>query len=427
MINNIFIFEDEKYSNFLPLTHLRPVYDLICGISPLVAKIVRQFPEANISLHCRESLKQIVKQNHAGIGVNHLNTGLGCLIINGRLLASEKFRERLILDGRDRLFINNDDEVIAGYLNTNNLYELRDILSDAISSRKIISTLRNKTEISGLPEKLAEYPWDILNINAEQIAIDFKTVVPMGIVKGEVHSDTAVLDEYKLYVGEGARVLPDVTINCEKGPVYIGDNCLIKSGTYIEGPAYIGKFSTIFASQILPGSSIGPNCIINNSEVRGSILHGYSTLDHNCLRSSYLADCVNFEAHSFNQDLLDPFVKEPTLYLQDAEVESDEKKLGVLCGDYASIGAQIKIPAGSSIGVASRLVISNTVAPRYIPCFIQQTDNDDFDETSLKESLEWLTYMLSIKEIELTKAERDLIENLHDSLGSERRVSKIIY
>jgi hypothetical protein len=213
MINNIFIFEDEKHSNFQPLTHLRPVYDLICGISPLIAKIVRQFPEANISLHCRDNLKHSVKQNHAGIGVNHLNTGLGCLVINGRLLANDKFRKNLILDGRDRLFVNNDDEVIAGYLNTGNLYVLRDILDDAISSRKIIAALRNKTEVSGLSAKLVEYPWDLLNVNAEQIATDFKAVVPMGIVKGEVHIDVSVLDEYKLYVGEGARVLPGVTLN----------------------------------------------------------------------------------------------------------------------------------------------------------------------------------------------------------------------
>ncbi|MDR2429173.1 MAG: hypothetical protein LBD62_05135, partial [Candidatus Margulisbacteria bacterium] len=241
MINNIFIFEDEKYSNFLPLTQMRPVYDLICGASPLIAKIARAFPEANISLHCREHLKNIAKQNHTGISINNLNTGLGCLIVNGRLLASEKFKENLLLDGTDRLFINQNNEVLAGYLNTNNLYELRDILDDAISSHKIINTFRNRAEILHGKEKLIEYPWDILNTCAEQIALDFKTMVPMGIVKGHIDINASVLDEYKLYVGDEARVFSGITLNCEKGPIYIGDHCVIKPNTYIEGPAYIGK------------------------------------------------------------------------------------------------------------------------------------------------------------------------------------------
>ncbi|MDR2431767.1 MAG: hypothetical protein LBD99_05900 [Candidatus Margulisbacteria bacterium] len=427
MINNIFIFEDDKHANFLPLTYLRPVYDLLCGISPLVAKIARQFPEANISLHCRESLKNIVKQNHAGIGVNHLNTGLGCLIINGRVLADAKFRDGLLLDGRDRLFISEDDEVIAGYLNTENLYILRDILDDALSSRRLLNALRNKTEVAHSKAGLVEYPWDILNVCGEQLALDFQTVVPMGIVKGEVHSDAAVLDEYRLFVGEKARVMPGVTINCEKGPVYIGDCCLLKPHTYIEGPVYIGKYSVIAGSQILGGSSIGPNCTINNSEISGSILHGYSSLDNNILRSSYLADCVALEARTFNLQLLDPFSKEPALYLQGAKVESGEKKLGLLCGDFASIGAQIKIPAGSSLGVASRLTASGAAAPRYTPCFIQQIDPDTFAEMSVKETLERLEYSLGLNEVELTKVESDLIEHLHGSLGADRRVSRIIY
>jgi len=427
MINNIFIFEDDRYINFLPLTYMRPVYDLICGISPLIAKIARLFPEANISLHCREYLKHSVKQNHAGIGVNHLNTGLGCLIVNGRLLAGEKVRDSLILDGRDRLFINEEDEVVAGYLNTDNLYILRDILDDGLSSRRIINALRNKTEITSISAQLLKYPWDILNACSEQITADFQSAVPMGIVKGDIHSNVSILDEYKLYAGENSRVLPGVTINCEKGPVYIGDNCLIKASTYIEGPVYIGKYSVINNSRILPGSSIGPNCLINNSELDNTILHGYSGLDNNHLRTAYLADGVQIASGSFNQNTFDPLSKEPVFYLQGEGIAADVPKFGILCADFVNIGTQIQLPAGSSLGVASRITASYTTAPRRTPCFVQQTDADSFEEMSLKEILERLAYTLETKDVELTKVERDLIETLYDSLGSERRISRIIY
>ncbi|MFQ5721430.1 MAG: putative sugar nucleotidyl transferase, partial [Candidatus Aminicenantales bacterium] len=39
MAKKLYIFEDDKFDQFFPLTYNRPVYELICGISRIKDKI----------------------------------------------------------------------------------------------------------------------------------------------------------------------------------------------------------------------------------------------------------------------------------------------------------------------------------------------------------------------------------------------------
>lgn len=426
-IHNIFVFEDDQYVNFLPLTYLRPVYDLISGMSPLLAKVFRQFPDANISLHCRDYLKHSVKQNHAGIGVNNINTGSACLLINGRILANSDLTSKLNLDGRDRIFINSEEEVIAAYLNTNNLYIIREMLDDVFNSRKIISALRNKTEITHVELTLIEYPWDLIQENPGQIAADFAAAVPSGIIKGELHSEVSIIDEYKLFIGTGASVHPGVVLNAEKGPIFIGENCEIKPHTYIEGPVYIGNHTIVANSTLQGGASIGPRSMVNNCSLNNCIFHGYSDLTHVALSSSYAADFVSIDYHSYNHDKLLPFGKEPEIYIDGTEIETGAPCLGLFVADFSRIGAHNKIGPGSVMGIASFFEIGNDTLPKYMPSFILQTSTNRFDELTEKETLERIKYYLAQKQIELTKVELDLISYVHGEFPRDRKVSGIIY
>lgn len=426
-INNVFVFEDDKYNNFLPLTYMRPVYDLISGMSPLLAKLFRQFPEANLSLHCREYLKHSVKQNHAGIGVNNINTGSACLLLNGRLLASQGLADKLTLDGRDRVFINEYEEVVAAYLNTGNLYIIREMLDDVFNSRKLISALRNKTEMSHVELTLVEYPWELLQENPEQLTIDFNIAVPSGIIKGELHPEVSVIDEYKLFVGQGTRIHPGVVINAEKGPIFIGDNCEIKPHTYIEGPAYIGNHTVILNSILKSGASIGPNSSIENSTIHNCLFHGYSDLKQSTLSASYAADFVSIANHSYNDTALLPFSKEPDIYIDGSEIETYTSDLGLFAGDFSRIGAHNKIQPGSVMGIASYFEAGNDTLPKHLPSFILQTSANRFDELTEKETLERVNYYLAQKHIELTKVELDLLSYIHSEFPRNRKVSGIIY
>ncbi len=426
MIANIFVFEDNKYSNFLPLTYLRPVYDLVCGGATLLAKIVRNFSEANISLHCREYLKNIVKQNHAGIGVNNVNTAIGCLFVNGRILAPRNFEKLLNLDGRDRIFINDNDEVIAMYLNTKNLYLAKDLGEDIITSKELLSRFRNKTEVTHLKVKLVEYPWELVKECAQQLKEDYDAVVSSGIVRGEIHPNASIIEEYKLYVGENSKIYPGVTLNAENGPIYIGENCQIKPQTYIEGPAFIGNHSVISNAYIMAGTSIGPKTYVTG-QIKNSILHGYSNIDNASLKNSYLADAVDIAPHTFNQDYISPFSHQSDIYIDGYEVKTSEQYLGLFCADFSKIGPQLTITPGTVIGISTYNEHGHSVMPKYIPSFIRQVSETKYDELSTHKAMEMIKHNLNLKSIEFTKAEQDLVEYVHSKFSSDRKVSKIIY
>jgi len=424
MIANILIYEDNKYSNFVPLAYLRPVYDLISGMSTLLSKITRVFPNANISLHCRDNLKNIVKQNHPGIAVNNINTGLGCLIINGRVLAEADFDKKLKLDGRERLFIDDYEEVVALYLESENLHLLKDKINHVITSKELISTYRNKTEVTHVDCKLIEYPWELVNDNIEQLKADFKEVIPNGLIKGQIHPQTSVIDEFKIYVGKDSSVYPNVTLNAEKGPIFIGDNCTVKPSSYIEGPVYIGNNTNIISATLLPGTSIGPRSNVSGT-VRNSIFHGYSDVQNANIKDSYCSEVVEIGEETTNSSINSPFKNEGDIYIDGYEIKTDEKKLGSYIADYATIGQKCTLKSGSVIGIASQFHDSHLTLPKYTPSFIKLNGHGDFYEVSVEKSLEYIEYLLGSKYIELTAVEKSLIENVYDK-SADRKKSKIM-
>ncbi|MBI5699237.1 hypothetical protein HZC35_02865 [Candidatus Saganbacteria bacterium] len=53
---NLTIVEDEGYKKLLPLTWLRPVWDLRCGATTILEKLKRKYPDAQITLKGRDEL-----------------------------------------------------------------------------------------------------------------------------------------------------------------------------------------------------------------------------------------------------------------------------------------------------------------------------------------------------------------------------------
>ena len=58
-MKNLIIFEDDKFINFLPLVHLRPVYELRTGIFTLRQKIELSFKNYEVEYFCRKGLEDL--------------------------------------------------------------------------------------------------------------------------------------------------------------------------------------------------------------------------------------------------------------------------------------------------------------------------------------------------------------------------------
>ena len=113
MAPQICIFEDNHFSQFLPLVHFRPVYALRCGIFSLKEKIVRAYPRANTAIQCRKSLAVCIKFRKPQFSINEISAA-ECLFINGRVLADETLAKKIPLASKqDVVYVSNKQLIAA--------------------------------------------------------------------------------------------------------------------------------------------------------------------------------------------------------------------------------------------------------------------------------------------------------------------------
>ena len=173
MKNGLVIFEDEKYGNFYPLTHLRPTYFLRPGIRYLFEKIVDAFEECSPFLFCRPGLVDIISQQ-TRLPVNKFEEAdfEEITFINGRIKYSPEFITALKQAGKNVILYAGEDIAAfkkVGKLNEDEIGFLKD---GDLGSLLDKLTMNAQTMEIELP--LYCYLWDLVNAIENEIADDFE-------------------------------------------------------------------------------------------------------------------------------------------------------------------------------------------------------------------------------------------------------------
>jgi NDP-sugar pyrophosphorylase family protein len=133
--------------------------------------------------------------------------------------------------------------------------------------------------------------------------------------------------------------------------IFIGKDCVIESGVYIEGPAFIDDESEIrHGAYIRRGSVIGKRCVVGHAtEINRSVLLDDSKLPHfNYVGDSVIGERVNMGAGSKCANTrLDK--KEISIFYQEKKYQTHRVKLGALIGHDVSIGCNAVINPGTII------------------------------------------------------------------------------
>jgi bifunctional UDP-N-acetylglucosamine pyrophosphorylase/glucosamine-1-phosphate N-acetyltransferase len=163
-------------------------------------------------------------------------------------------------------------------------------------------------------------PWDLLDINSRVLS-SVKSEIQGKIEKG-------------VHLGES---------------VFIGNQARIRSGTYIEGPAYIGK-----------GSDIGPNCYIR------PIIMNHVHIGH----LSYIGDSIIGEGSNLGAGTITANLrfdrKSVKMKINNMIVDTNKKKLGVFMGDKIRTGVGTLFMPGVKVGPNS-WIFPNIVITKDIP------------------------------------------------------------
>jgi UDP-N-acetylglucosamine diphosphorylase/glucosamine-1-phosphate N-acetyltransferase len=383
-LNKVYIYEDEEYRSLIPLTYLRPVFDLCCGMYT-----VRERTEI---IYGRQALP--LSRFH------DTEITLPASFINGRSLLHERLPEE------EAVFVSGGEEV--GF----------NILSGEIEGQNIASSLekiKSKLRRKEIPATIVKRPWELMNENESMISKDFALNI-----RGETQQlERGVIgNKENLYCEEGAIVYPGVYLNVENGPIIIRKGAKIVPPTIIDGPVYIGEGAIVDGAKIRSGTTIGRQCRIGG-EVECSVFSSFSSKHHEgFVGHSYIGEWVNMGALTTTSDLKNTYgtVKVPGIKDSRSEVELLDTallKIGSFIGDHAKTGIGMLLDTGSVVGCFVN-IYGGGIVPKYVPPFSWGT-RDDLVEYRLSKAIEIAGRVMPRRKIELTQEYESRIRKVFES------------
>lgn len=410
----ICIFEDINYSNFEPLVYSRPVYDLLCGIDSLKDKIIRHYPKVKVSLHCRPYLAEIVQHQNPNYLVNKIEDN-ECLFINGRVIAPDNLAEILpLIPSEDKIYVN-EETVVAAYLSGVNLKHKIGHIKDLFSV----------SDFSDLPGKilnirLADFLWNLINHNGEQIAEDFdylNKVAKENFVK-KTDSSVHLINKQNIFIGKDVTIKPGVVLDASNGPIIISDEAFIFPNAVIEGPCFIGKQTKIKSgAAIYENTTIGRLCKVGG-EVEQSIFMDYSNKQHSgFIGHSYIGSWVNLGADTNNSDLKNNYSK-IKITLSNKEVDSGCQFLGLMIGDHSKSSINTMFNTGTVVGFSSNIFASG-FPEKYVPSFTWGGDRTSATY-DISKAIETAKIVMARRNIKFEQKEETLFKFIFELTKSDR-------
>ena len=403
MSMHICIYEDSGCNNLLPMTYVRPVYDLFCGMVSLQEKLIRNFPQASITLHTRSVLEKVVRDSYPDCLVNEFPAGLEeILFINGRtLLNSETELNKL---GKNQSFIINDT-VVAARLSGAELTIPIETVQNGITI-DLDETAIERQKVDGI---LVEYIWDLIQANGDQIRSDF-TFAIQG--RGDaVIDDGTIINDENVFIDKTAKIMPHVVVDGSNGPVFIDRDVVIQPHVYVQGPVYIGPSVLIKAgAQIYSGSSIAEGCKIGG-EVNNSIILPWSNKAHGgYLGSSYVGSWVNIGAGTNNSNLKNNYgaVK---VTVDGEAIDTGLQFMGLIMGDHSKCGINTTFNTGTSIGINCNLY-GSVIHEKHIPSFTWGSAVGGYTTYKLEKALSVNKIVMSRRKKSLKRNDEELLRNV---------------
>lgn len=403
------IYEDFLYANFLPLTYLRPVFDLRCGILSFRERIQRLYPGVPLHPFLREQLTGIERETSLLNDPQSLKRG--GLFLNGRALL---LHGPVPLEGDDEVFIWGDELIGFRLRKTMGDFELQPPFGRALLNR-----LRDKLPAKEVESPVLKYPWELVGRNSSIITRDFE-LLGGGEIEGNIDERAVVYGDQKmLHVGKGSRVDAFVVLNLENGPIHIGEDVLIRPPSTVDGPCFIGDGTLLEGARLRGSCSIGKACKVSG-EVESSVFHGFSNKHHlGFLGHSYVGEWVNLGAGTTNSDLKNNY-SPVRVQLGGEQIDTQSLWVGCFIGDHTKTGIGTLIDTGAVIGVFCNLFGANAVTPKFIPSF-SWGNGKPFQEHSLDKAIETAKLVMGRRGVELTDNYKRLIEQVYQLTSEERR------
>lgn len=224
-----------------------------------------------------------------------------------------------------------------------------------------------------LPFRAIDGLWNLIEHLSTQLEFDaalWKRIHKSASTR--IHSPSkgvfVVGDAKSLWVGKNVKVYPHNVLNTESGPITLDDDVTLEPFNRIDGPAYIGRGTSLLGGKFTSGTAIGPGCKIGG-EWEASIAQGFVNKAHaGFFGHGILGEWVNLGAMTTNSDLKNNYGT-VRVNRAGAETETGLIKVGSFIADHCKTGIGTLIPTGATWGVGVNY-FGGDLAPKHMPPFV---------------------------------------------------------
>ncbi len=393
-MKSLVLFEDDKCSDFYPLTLWRSIFELRVGRKLQLDRLAQHLAMPISGIWARDIISPVAALR-CGAPANRAATA-GTILVNGRWLTSGPVELPEgpclgMVDGEIAYIVC--DEALAQHFDPQTL-QLANQWPEAIKGVAQLAA----------PGTLVRYPWQVIADLPELIRQDWDE--GDAEIESEISPKCLMGSKQHICIGERAIIHPSALIDATNGPVYISHDVTIGAYAVIEGPSYIGPGSVVNAHTWLHGANaIGPVCKVGG-EIDGCVFQGYSNKQHTgFIGHSFVGNWVNIGAGSCNSDLKNTYGN-VSVSIDGHAHDTGQMFFGAIIGDHAKIGINAAIPTGAIIGMAA-VVATTSILPKWVDSFAWLTE-DGVTKGDPNRLLDVASRVMARRDIDMTDEEVEL-------------------
>ncbi|MEM9720819.1 MAG: putative sugar nucleotidyl transferase [Bacteroidota bacterium] len=350
------LFEDEAYIDLLPLTFIRPVYELQVGIFSFLDRWKYVLGRTN---DVRGVSLRDIQVKHEALSNHSLHW------INARFLPEADFLQLIHSMGENTCYLNAAGEILCFHTQS---FSHTSLTQEAITI-ETCEAIGVKVEKTQLDPPAIRRCTDLFSKIPIFFNWDFDYVLKNFPSQPIRDRHTAIYGKDNIWVGEEAKIEAAI-LHAENGPIYLGPYAAVQPGAIIMGGHAIGRGATVgIGAKLRADSVIGAHAKVAG-EVKNSLISAYANKGH----EGYMGNTVigvgcNWGADTNVSNMKNTFstVKQWS-YRHRAMQDTSLNFCGTIMGDYSRTGINTMLNTGTVTGVSAH-VFGEGFPPKFIPSF----------------------------------------------------------
>jgi UDP-N-acetylglucosamine diphosphorylase/glucosamine-1-phosphate N-acetyltransferase len=391
----LILFEDEGVYRFKPLLHLKPIYQLRCGIRSLKEKFEFCLSEP-ISLHARVALEETLRESFPDTAVNTVIEN-DALFINGRVICDQAFAQKAsgnYFEFGKSYF--NGGQLVAFRVNPREFFGGR--LPDVIEAKFVSERL----SVSQVDCAMVSFMWDLIRLHPSEFKREARQFQLFGNILGKIHPRATVVDESRTFIDAGAEIKAGAVLDADGGYIFISRKATILPNAVLMNNVFIGENATVKIGAKLYGNVyIGASSKVGG-EAEDSIIEPFANKQHDgFLGHSYISSWCNLGADTNNSDLKNNYGS-VRMTVNGKDIDTKMQFLGLLMGEHSKSGINTMFNTGTVVGLSSN-IFGGGFPPKSIGSF-QWGGSEGFVRYDLDKALEVARAVMKRRNVALTPA-----------------------